>query len=129
MQGEDQRRVVGDAQNLGRYVDALGTQLLDFGDEMMRIDDDAVADDAELAAHEARRQQRQLVADTIDDQRMARIVSALIAHDHIGTFRKPVDNLALAFVTPLRTDHNYVRHSRLPVKGGFNRSLLKPAHL
>ena len=42
---------------------------------------------------------------------MARIVPPLKAHHEIGTFRKPVDNLTLAFVTPLGTDDHNICHS------------------
>ena len=81
-----------------------------------RIDDDAVADDAELArAHDARRQQRQLVGLVADDERVAGVVAALEAHDDIGALRQPVDDLALALVAPLGADHRDVRHSNAPL--------------
>ncbi|EGE58021.1 hypothetical protein RHECNPAF_3500075 [Rhizobium etli CNPAF512] len=57
---------------------------------------------------------------------MTGIVAALIAHDDIRALRKPVDNLAFAFVTPLRTDHDYVRHPTLPVTGAEPRTCSNP---
>ena len=79
-----------------------------------RIDDDAVADDAELArAHHARRQQRQLVGLVADDQRVAGVVAALEAHDDVGALGQPVDDLALALVAPLGADHDDVCHRSL----------------
>ncbi len=57
------------------------------------------------------RQERQLVGDAIDDKRMAGVMAALEANDDVGLFRQPVDDLALAFVAPLRADHHHVRHS------------------
>ena len=61
------------------------------------------------------RQQAQLVADAVDDERVAGIVAALEAHDDVGALRQPVDDLALAFVAPLRSDDDHIRHlPRLP---------------
>ncbi|MND35829.1 hypothetical protein D3C80_264760 [compost metagenome] len=77
----------------------------------MRIDDDAVADDGHLArTNDAGRQERQLVAYAIDDERMAGIMTALVTHNDVGALREPVDNLALALITPLRTHYDTVRH-------------------
>ena len=77
----------------------------------MRIDDHAIADDSLLAGtHNARRQKRELVGNAVDDERMAGIVSALEANHDVRTFGEPVDNLALALVTPLRTNHHDIRH-------------------
>jgi hypothetical protein len=60
---------------------------------------------------------------------MTGIVATLKAHDHVGALRKPVDNLALAFVTPLRADHYNIRHLSNPASCARRRALLKPAHL
>jgi hypothetical protein len=96
----------------------------------MRVDHHAIADDGELArTDDARGQQRQLVADTVDDQRVAGIVAALEAHHHVGAFRQPVDNLAFSLVTPLRPDDNYVGHEN-PLENGLSLEArkTKPAH-
>ncbi len=76
-----------------------------------------------LPAHDARGQQRQLVDDTADDQRMAGIVAALEAHDHVGALAEPIDDLALALVAPLRADYRDISHDvpleiSLPVAHG-----------
>ena len=111
MQRQDKRCVFGDFQAVGRDVDALRLELRDFRDEGVRIEDDAVADDRQLAlAHDAGRQQRQLVDLAVDDQRMAGIVAALEAHHDIGALRQPVDDLALALVAPLRADDHHIGH-------------------
>ena len=57
----------------------------------MRIEDDAVADNRQLAPTPDGRSE--LVDLAVDDKRMARVVAALY-HD-IGTLRQPVDDLAL----------------------------------
>jgi hypothetical protein len=111
MQGEDERRIVGDPEVFGRYGDALPRQLLDLGYQRMRVQHDAVADDRELArADDAGGQQAQLEGGAADDQRVAGIVAALEAHHHVGALRQPVDDLALAFVAPLRADDHHIGH-------------------
>ena len=129
MERKNQRRIFGDPQDIRSNRNALAAKLFDFGDEMMRIDDDAIADDAELAANEPGWQKGELVADPVNDERMTGIVAALEAHDHVRTFGKPIDNFAFAFVTPLRTDHDYVRHLFISCFLRCDCALLKPAHL
>src|SRR5204863_2890132 len=41
---------------------------------------------------------------------MSSIMAALKADDDVGLLGEPVDNLALAFVAPLRTDHDHIGH-------------------
>jgi hypothetical protein len=41
---------------------------------------------------------------------MSCIVTTLKSYNYIRTTRKPVHNLTLALITPLRADHGYVRH-------------------
>jgi hypothetical protein len=41
-------------------------------------------------------------------------MAALKADDDIGALRQPVDDLALAFVAPLRSDDDYICHSGNP---------------
>ncbi len=111
VQGKNERGIVCNAQVFRRDLHALHFQTADFSDQRMRIDHDAVADDGELAGtHDAGRQKRKLVADAIDDKSMAGIVAALIPHDDICPLGQPVDNLAFAFVAPLRADHHNIRH-------------------
>ena len=51
---------------------------------------------------------------TVDDQRVAGVVATLKPHDDVRTLGQPIDDLALALVTPLGT-HNYdVRHAKIP---------------
>ena len=118
MQRQDQRRVLGDHQGLGRDFHALAAQLLDLGDQRPGVEHHAVADDAELARpHDPRRQQRQLVDGAVDDQRVPGVVPALEAGDDVGALGEPVDDLALALVPPLGADHHHVAHARPPSGG------------
>ena len=92
--------------------------LLDLGLQRPRIEHHAIADHRRRAAHDARRQQRELVGLVADDERVAGVVAALEAHDHVGAARQPVDDLALAFVAPLGADDGDVAHvSFLDVDG------------
>ncbi len=77
----------------------------------MGINNDAVADHTHGAfTDHTGRQKAELVADTVDDERMASIVSALKAHHYIGTLRQPIHNLAFTFVAPLRPDDHNICH-------------------
>ena len=113
MQRQDQWRVFRNAQSVGRHLDALLFQLGDFAEQRVQVDHHAIADHRQLAAaHHAGGQQRQLVCFTVDHQRMAGVVSALEADDDIGLLGQPVDDLAFAFVAPLRADNHHVGHRR-----------------
>ena len=109
---EDQRAGLGDHQHLGRHLDAHLAHPLDLGLERPRVEHHAVADHRGRAANDARRKERELVGLVADDERMAGVVAALEAHDHVGAARQPVDDLALAFVAPLGADDGDVAHVR-----------------
>jgi hypothetical protein len=111
MRRQDQRGIVGELQGLRGDVEPLLAHRLDLGEQRPGIDDDAVADDRQLARpHDARRQQAQLVFDIPDNQRVAGVVTALEANHDIGALGQPVDDLALAFVAPLGADHGDIAH-------------------
>ena len=111
---QDQRAGIGDPQRLGGRDDALRTQPRDFVLQRPRIEHHAVADEGRRPADDARRQQRQIVHVLADDQRVAGVMPALEPHDHVGTLGEPVDDLALAFVAPLRADDCYVGQTLSP---------------
>jgi len=107
---QDQRRVLGDAQRLGRDAQPLRGDAVDLVQQRLRVEHHAVADDAELAAHQAGGEQAQLVGLVAHHQRVAGIVAALEAHHDLGAAGEPVHHLALALVAPLRADDGDVRH-------------------
>ena len=114
MERQNKRGVSGNAQVLARYGYALACELFDFGNQRPGVDHHPVADDGKLAGpHDARRQQRKLVGDAINDKSMARIVAALKPHYHIGALGQPVHQLSLAFIAPLGPDHRHIGHSKL----------------
>ena len=91
---------------------------------MMRIEDNAIADDREFSGpHDAGRQQIELIDLVVDDERMPGIVAALKAHHDVGLERQPIDDLAFSLVAPLSADHHHIRHgiqspcAKVPSKG------------
>ena len=111
VQRQDQRRVLGDAQIVAGDRNALPLEPADLVDQRARIEHHAVADHRELVRpHHAGRQQRKLVGHAVDDERVAGVMTALEANDDVGLLRQPIDDLAFAFVAPLRADDHDVRH-------------------
>jgi hypothetical protein len=120
VQRQDEGGVLGDAQCFGRDVQPLGLYARDLGEQCLRVDNDAVADDAHFAAHQPGGQQRQLVSLVADDERMPRIMAALKPHHDIGPAGQPIDDFTLPFVAPLRADNRHIRHKlALRIAGGL----------
>ena len=93
-------------------VDAVPRQLVDLGEQRLRIDDDAVADDAgDAGMQDAGRNQAQDELRAVDVDRVAGVVSALIARDDRKVRRQQIDDLAFAFIAPLRAEHGEI-HKR-----------------
>ena len=115
MQRQDQRRSIRNNQRLRGNLGPLLAQQGNLGNQMVRVDHNAITNDRQFArAHNARWQQRQLVFNTFDHQRMAGIMTALKTHNDIGAAGQPVNNLALALIAPLGPDYGYVRHMFIP---------------
>ena len=111
MDGQDQDCIFRDLEVLRRDLHALGRDLVHFLGEGPGIEHDAIPQNGELAGpHDARWQQRELVGDAIDDERMACIVTTLEAHHDVGSLRQPVHDLALALVSPLGADYCNICH-------------------
>src|SRR5215475_8954440 len=107
-----QMRLVAD-DNPGADVDAGGGELVDFGQQRLRIDDNAVADDARHARMEnPRRNEAQHELLSIDVHRVSRVVPALITRDDGKPRCDEVDDLSFAFIAPLRAENREV-HSRV----------------
>ena len=104
MIGQHHVGAVGDEQAPGD-LDALRGELLEFAEERLRIEHDAVADDAlRTRVQDAG---RNLVQDELaiaDHDRVAGVGAALVAHHEVGLLGQHVDQLALALVAPLRAD-------------------------
>jgi hypothetical protein len=93
-----------------RNRNALCTQLCHLVAEMPGVEHHAIADDRQCPAHNARRQQGQLIGLITDHQRMAGIMPALKTDDDISLAGEPVDDLALALIAPLRANHCNIGH-------------------
>ena len=101
---QDQRAGFADEQ-ARTHVQARGFQALDLEQQVGRIHHHAIADIAGHAiAHDARGDQLQRGFLAIDDQRVTGIVTTLKTHHARSMVGEPVDDLALAFVTPLGAD-------------------------
>jgi len=112
--GKDQGTSLGDHQHLGGHRDTHLAHPLHLGLERPWIQHHAIADHRRRAAHDPRREERELVGLVADDERMTGIVAALEAHDHVRPARQPIDDLALALVAPLRANDRDVAHALLP---------------
>ena len=89
---------------VGGDGNALGFDLLDFGDQTDGIDHHAVADDVQFVIpQDAGREEVQHVFRAAGDHRMAGVVAALATDHDIGCFREVIDDLAFSFVSPLET--------------------------
>jgi len=79
----------------------------DFVDQGLGIDDDARADDGVARrAQDAARNELEDEAIAIEDDGVASVVSAGAARDVVKRTGKIVNDLAFAFVAPLRADHD-----------------------
>lgn len=103
---QDELRAVADAD--AREIDAALCEAVHLLQHDLRVECDAVADDAVRTLEEdTRRHQAQLIVYTIDDDGMAGVAAALEANDRLSLLGEVVDNLALALVAPLGARYYY----------------------
>jgi hypothetical protein len=129
--GHDQVRVAGEVEH--RVVAPV---LVELGDQHLRIDDAAVADDAGLAEDDPARNLADLEDHAIGDDGVPGVRATLVTADEVGVLREQVDDLALALVAPLRTDDYGRRHGdrgfcpkcRSPVAAGGSVVSARPVH-
>ena len=101
----DQVRVARDQQPRG--VDALGLERVELVEQDLRVHDHAVADDrGHRGVQDPRGDELQRERLAVDDDAVARVVAALVAHDDVHLLGEEVGQLALALVTPLGADHD-----------------------
>jgi hypothetical protein len=94
-------------------------ELVELVRQDLRIDHHAIADHAQLPRMQhPRRDQVQLPGLAVAHDRVARVVAALEAHDHIGPLGEQVGQLSFAFVAPLGADDHDSRHSWISVRRG-----------
>src|ERR1700722_13389586 len=114
MQRQNQRDVLCDLEVGRGHFDSLAAQRLDLLDEMIGIEDDAVADNRQFSRpNNAGRKQCKFVSLAVDHESMAGVVAALEPHNDVGADRQPIDDLALSFVAPLGADNDNIGQRRL----------------
>ena len=102
MIGEHDRRAVADLQVFGRNRNALAAQVVHLFEQLLRVDDRAVAEHVDHAlAEDAAGQEMQRKFAVFVDHRVARVVAALIAHDDVVIRGDQVYHAAFSFVTPV----------------------------
>ena len=110
---EDEVGPAGHLQAGARH--AAGLERVDLGEQRRQVDDDAVADHRhDVVVEDAARDQLQGVAVAADDDGVAGVVAALVAHDVGVLLGQQVDDLGLALVTPLGADDDGDGHGTLP---------------
>ena len=98
----DQVRVARDDDD--RRVDAARGEVVELLEQHLRVDDAAGADHGGLARDDAARRLADLERLAAGDDRVPGVRAALVAAHDIRVLGEQVDDLALAFVTPLRPD-------------------------
>src|SRR5205807_4533004 len=104
-------RVAGEADDVGR--DPARLQLVDLGEEDLRVDHAPRAEHAFLAGDDPARDLADLERLAAGDDRVAGVRTALVAAHDVRGLGEQVDDLPLALVAPLRADD----HGRWHVRG------------
>ena len=99
----------------------LGTRVptrfehVDLGEERRQIDHDTVRDHRDhVFVQDAGGHELQCVPLAVDDDGVARVVAALVAHDVGVLLRQQVDDLGFALIAPLGSDDDGDGHARSP---------------
>ncbi len=110
---KNQVGAIADVQ-ASRNADVGFFEHFDFGDERRGVDNHAGADDdVLLGPQDPTGDELENVAVLADDDRVPGIVASGDARDVIKRSRQIIDNLALAFISPLRANHNDRFHSEI----------------
>ena len=112
MVGHGDGCTVGDLQVCRADLNALLPQLVDLAVQMMRVDDHAVAHDADdIGAQDAGGQQVQHELAALVFNGMACVVAALIPCNDVVLLADQVDHAALALIAPVDT-RNCSKHNK-----------------
>jgi hypothetical protein len=105
-------RVAGELE--AARVDAFAREHFELGEQHRRVDDHAVADDRDRGfVEDAARDELEGEHLAVDDDRVAGVVAALVAHDEGRLLGEVVGEATLALVTPLGADDHRAGHSKL----------------
>ena len=112
MVGHGDGCAVGDLQVLRGDLNALLAQLIDLAVQMMRVDDHAVAHNADhVRTQDAGGQQIQHELAALVLDRVTGVVAALITCNDVILLADEVDHAALAFIAPVDT-RNCSKHNK-----------------
>ena len=112
MQRQNQGASLADAQTRTHF-NASVFQAFDFFQQLGHRQHHTVADIALHAwAHDAARNKVQSGCFTVDHQSVARVVAALETHHALRQLGQPIDQLAFAFIAPLRANNNHIFSAR-----------------
>src|SRR5918912_852894 len=92
------------ARSIATCQGMITCEVVELLHEHLGIDDAAGADHAVLAAEDPGRDVAHLVGLSVGDDRVPRVRPAVVAADEVGMLGEQVDDLALAFVSPLSAD-------------------------
>ena len=107
--GHDHVGVGGHAQPA--HVHAAPLELVELADQHSRVDHDPVADHARLSRiQDPGGDEVELELLAVADDRVARVVAALKAHDELRPLREQVGDLSLSLVAPLGADDHDSGH-------------------
>src|SRR5277367_3883045 len=94
-----------------RNIDPGRIQLLDFLEQRQRIDHQAIPNYSCLSrAQNPARYQTQHELAVPNQNRVARVMPALVTHNVVEAVGQQIDQLALAFVAPLRAEDDDIAH-------------------
>ena len=86
--------------------DSLRQEAVDLGEEGLRVEHHAVADEVHDArAEDAHREQVRGVFLVSEADGVAGVSSTTVAHNDLGILGEVIDDLALAFITPLEAEN------------------------
>ena len=101
----DDMRVAANLEVLGG--DAVGLEHVNLLKDNLGVDDAAVTDHRHVVGiHDAGRHLVQAVLLAVDDDGVAGVVAARVAHDGVEVAGDQIANLTLALIAPLGTDQN-----------------------
>ena len=110
--GHDEVRAAADRDAVGAGGDPLGLEVARLLEEGGRRDDQPVPDDAERpGVEDARGDEMKDDLPAADPDRVAGVMPALVSGDDVEGRCQQVDDLALAFVSPLGSENEQIGHA------------------
>ena len=107
-------------------IDPAARQGVHLVDQELWLDHDAIADHGGyVGVKDTARYELEGKPFTIHDDRVASVVAALVAHNHLHLFGEQVGEFRFSFVTPLGAYYHSRRHASAPPKKGAARTSIQ----